>query len=464
MLKKMKTLVFCISNMFDKMFIHYKQLPTKHMKTTRRDFLKKVSIGSAGVLLGSSLLGCAEKKPAETPKPKKGEVPSEPLKLGVLAYLSGVAAVPGKAAWNTTQMWVEKVNASGGILGRKIELVMEEEGKSSETVDKFRKLTVEKKVEAIFGLLSTGNGQAVGPVAEELHQLWLSWDATTQSGLEETLPNAFYSFRSVYNEAEAIAGALATVRLFPDIKTVGAINNDYSYGRNGLKAFMTVVNHFLPDVELVIDLWPKLGETDFSSHVAALKQADPDLIMTSFWSGDVPILMKQGYAAGLWEGRKACFTTGGGVHTTLKKSFTPEGIILGYNSYYPFWSSSWKLSLDFNREYYQRFGDYPVYECDHAYFVLEAYKTAVERAYDVLGKWPEKEDIVEELRGIVVPTPSGYRGYREDNYMIANYFQGITAYDPNYDFVVCKDVEILTPAETMHPPGMSFDDWVKSWK
>jgi len=435
------------------------------MKVSRRDLLKMFGLAAAGTFGTTFLSGCAEQGGEGTETRPSGEIPSEPLKFGVMAAQSGVMAVPGQAALNATKLWVEEVNAAGGILGRKIELYVEEEAySSSETVDKFRKLTVEKGCDAIFGLMSTGNGQAVGPVAEELQQLWLSWDATTQKGLEETLPDATYSFRSIYNEAEAVASGLIAARVFPDVKTIGAINNDYSYGRNCLEAFMSVFQYYHPDAELVIDLWPKLGETDFSSHIAALKQADPDLIMTSFWSGDVPILMQQGYAAGLWEGRKVVFTTGGGVHTTLKKTFTPEGVLLGYNCYYPFWSDLWQLNKNFVRKYYQRFGEYPLYECDHAYFVLTAYKEAVEKAYDMLGRWPNKDEIADALRGIVVPSLSGFRGYREDNYMICNFFLGLTKHDPRYDFVIVDNLQIVPPVEMLHPPEMSFHEWVSSWR
>ena len=297
------------------------------MGKTRREFVKLVG----GVAVGTGMLLAGRGKAEAQAKPAKG-VPSGPVKIGVMPGLSGVIAVPGTAAWRTTQMWAEETNAAGGILGRKIELSMEEETTAKDCVERFRKLTLQTKCDVIVGLMSTGNGLAVGPLAEELGQLWLAWDATTQKGVEETMPKTKFSFRSTDNEAEAIGGAILTAKFFPTIKTVVGINNDYSYGRDCWDAYQAVLKHFNPGVKFVDALWPKLGETDFTSHIAALKRANADLIMTSFWSGDVPILMKQATAAGLFKRSKACFTTGGGAHYTLKKEFTPEGIILGYNS------------------------------------------------------------------------------------------------------------------------------------
>jgi branched-chain amino acid transport system substrate-binding protein len=430
------------------------------MEKTRREFVKLVG----GAALGAGMVLAGRTKAQAQAKPAKG-VPSEPVRIGAMPGLSGVIAVPGTAAWRTTQMWAEEVNASGGILGRKVELYMEEETSAKDCVERFRKLTLEKKCDVIVGLMSTGNGLAVGPLAEELGQLWLAWDATTQKGVVETMPKTRFGFRSTDNEAEAIGGAILTAKFFPKIKTVAGINNDYSYGRDCWDSYQAVLKHFNPSVKFVEALWPKLGETDFTSHIAALKKANADLIMTSFWSGDVPILMKQATAAGLFKKSKACFTTGGGAHYTLKKEFTPEGIILGYNSLYFKWTDTWPLLKKFVNAYYGKYKEYPVYECDHAYFVLEAYKQAVEKCYSILQKWPSKEEIGKVLSGIQVPSYSGFRGYREDNIMSCNFFMGLTTYKNPYDFVTINQMEILTPVQIMKPTaGAKLYEWIKGWK
>lgn len=430
------------------------------MKETRRDFLKTVG----ATVLGAGVIYSGSNKAWAQAKPLKG-VPSEPVKIGAMPGLTGVIAVPGTAAWRATQMWVEEVNAAGGILGRKIELFMEEETGAKECVERFRKLTLEKKCDVIVGLMSTGNGLAVGPLAEELGQLWLAWDGTTQKGVEETMPKTKFAFRSIDNEAEAIGGAILTAKFFPKIKTIAGINNDYSYGRDCWDAFQAVLKHFNPNVKAVEALWPKLGETDFTSHIAALKKAKPDLIMTSFWSGDVPILMKQAAAVGLFKTIKGCFTTGGGAHFTLKKEFTPEGLILGYNSLYFKWTDTWPLLTRFVKTYHDKYKEYPVYECDHAYSCLQAYKAATEKCYALLERWPTKEEIGKALSGIQIPSLSGYRGYREDNIQICNFFMGITTHKNPYDFVTIDPVEVLTPSQIIKPTaGTKLYEWIKGWK
>jgi branched-chain amino acid transport system substrate-binding protein len=283
-------------------------------------------------------------------------------------------------------------------------------------------------------------------------------------GLEETLPEAKYSFRSIYNEAEAVAGAILTAKYFPKIKTVAGINDDYSYGRCCWEAYMLVLKSLLPDVEPIKELWPKGGETDFTSHIATLKAAKPDLIMSSFWAGHATIFLKQAAAVGLFKDIKGAMVTAGGVLPTLKKDFVPEGIIIGCNSWYFEWPPAWPLREKFVEEYLRRYKEYPVYECDHAYFTLQAYKAAVEKAYAIKGEWPTKEEIADQLRGITVPSLSGYRGYRSDGYQICNFFLGLSKHDPRYDFVTLDPLDIIPPNYMMHPPEVKFHDWVKGWK
>ena len=124
---------------------------------SRRDFLKI----SSGALAASSLAGVPSFAQAG------------PVRVGVLASRSGVLGSIGECALVTTQWWADRVNASGGILGRKVELVVEEETNAKDTVERFRKLALRDNVEMIAGLISTGNGLSIGPVAEELKMIWV---------------------------------------------------------------------------------------------------------------------------------------------------------------------------------------------------------------------------------------------------------------------------------------------------
>jgi branched-chain amino acid transport system substrate-binding protein len=109
--------------------------------------------------------------------------------------------VPASAGLRGCEWAVEKFNAQGGIAGRKIELVIEEETSPKDTIERFQKLVQQDKVDCVQGIISTGVALALGPVVEEARALTIFWDGTTQDGVEEKLPNAKYLFKSTTTSA-----------------------------------------------------------------------------------------------------------------------------------------------------------------------------------------------------------------------------------------------------------------------
>jgi branched-chain amino acid transport system substrate-binding protein len=210
---------------------------------------------------------------------------------------------------------------------------------------------------------------------------------------------------------------------------------------------------------VVAELFPKLGETDFTSHVATIQQARPDLLMCSFWSGDAPILLKQAAAVGLFRNMKGVFTTAGGVHDQLKKEFVPEGLILGYNAMYWADPNASPLLRQFNDEYRARYGEFPTYECDHAYFCVESYKAAVEKVRST-----DKAAVAGALPGIEVESLSGRRSWRPDKIMECNFFQGITTHNNPYDFVTIDPVHVMPTTRIQKPMNSKLLDWIASWR
>jgi len=134
------------------------------MTGSRREFLK--GIGAAAVAAAGA--------PAIVSAQGRKGVPSDPVKIGVLAIRAGIAAPVGTAGLRGTEWWVERVNKAGGILGRKVQLVVEEESNPKDTVERYRKLVLQEKVEVVLGGISTGVTLALGPVAEDLATPWLT--------------------------------------------------------------------------------------------------------------------------------------------------------------------------------------------------------------------------------------------------------------------------------------------------
>ena len=412
----------------------------------RRDFLKI----SGGALAASSLAGVPSFAQAG------------PVKVGVLASRSGVLGSIGECALVTTQWWADRVNASGGILGRKVELVVEEETNAKDTVERFRKLALRDNVEMVAGLISTGNGLSIGPVAEELKMIWVSWDATTQKDVTETIPNPKYAFRSTDNEVEGLMASLLTVKHFKGkIKTVANLGTDYSYGRNMWDTFMSMMKKYDMNVTPVADLWVKVGTTDLTSFVASLQQAKPDLIMSSLLFTDVFIFMKQAHAAGLTKTSKLVMPAAGFQLNELKKEYTPEGMILGHNSMYFEQPNATPLLKEFVKFYREKTNLFPHFEAERAYSAMESWKVGVEKAAKANGgKWPTKEEVSQAMEGITIQSLGGYFSWRPDHVPDCNYYMGLTTHKNPYDIVTIDPVQTLDTKEYQKPSGADFYKWI----
>ena len=389
---------------------------------------------------------------------------NSPLRIGILAPRSGIAAAPGLNGIRATEWAVERYNAQGGIGGRKVELVIEDESSPKDTIERFSKLVQQEKVDCVQGIISTGVGLALGPVVEEARALMLYWDGTTQDGVDETIANPRYLFRSTDNECEAVMSSLLAIKYWKGkFLNVAGINPDYSYGRNNMAAFVAILKRLGIDHKVVTEQWPKVGTMDLTSHVAALKATKPDLIFSSLLFADLPVFMKQAHAAGLIEGTKLVFPAAGWQHTLMKKEFTPEGMLFGHNTLYFANPNASALAKEFVAWYEKTYNDYPEWEADRAYFAIASYKDAVEKAMKAKGgSWPSQDDVIDALPGLSIESLGGKSGWRNDHIAEQTFVQGFTTHRNTYDFVTLGTFETRYTTELQKPPGANFWEWIKT--
>ncbi|MBN9052140.1 MAG: ABC transporter substrate-binding protein [Rhizobiales bacterium] len=428
------------------------------MSVTRRKLLKSAAAVGALAASGQVFTG-------EVFAPAIAQ--NKPLRIGILAPRSGVAAGPGENGIRASQWTMEKFNAAGGIGGRKVELVIEEESSPKDTIERFSKLVQQEKVDCTMGIISTGVGLALGPVVEEARALTIYWDGTTQDGVVEKLPNPKYLFRSCDNECEAIMASLLAIKYWKgQFVTVAGINPDYSYGRNNQAAFLALLKRFGIEHKVVTEQWVKVGSLELTSQVAALKAAKPDLIFSSLLFADLPVFMKQAHAADLTKGTKMVFPGAGWQHSLMKKEFTPEGMIFGHNTLYFDNPKASPLAKEFVAWYHKTHNDYPNWEADRAYFSMQSYKQAVEAAMKAKGgSWPTQDEIAQAMIGQNVDSLGGKGSWRKDKIADQTYVQGLSTHKNKYDFVTLQDnFDTMYSPDLQKPAGADFWKWIETAK
>ena len=89
---------------------------------------------------------------------------AEPLKIGMVATLTGAAAEPGRDETQCAKLAAEEVNKAGGVLGRPIELVIEDSQSTNPgSVLAFSKLTGDKDIPAFIGPIFSTQIHAIAP-------------------------------------------------------------------------------------------------------------------------------------------------------------------------------------------------------------------------------------------------------------------------------------------------------------
>jgi branched-chain amino acid transport system substrate-binding protein len=221
---------------------------------------------------------------------------ADSIKIGLDNPLTGTYAAPGKNELTGCQMALEEINAKGGILGRPLELVVEDStsGDAGAAVQKARKLIESDKVDFLLGNVNSALALAMAQVSNEKGILHIvpggHTDAITGASCHW---NVFRVCNTTQMEANAVAGAL--------IKAYGKkfyyITPDYAFGHT-LESGLIKATGALGGERVGGDLVP-LGSVDFSSYLIKAQAANPDVIIFLTQGDDMLNALKQAVQFGL---------------------------------------------------------------------------------------------------------------------------------------------------------------------
>jgi branched-chain amino acid transport system substrate-binding protein len=197
---------------------------------------------------------------------------SEPIRIGMVASITGFGAMVGSNQKDAVIAVVEDINRKGGVLGRQIEVIIEDD-KSIPTnaVIAATKLVRDLKVVALIGPSLPDSGMAMIPTAEQ-EQVPFIVGTPIPGELKKWV---FHLGPSEESTAEAVLGfALNTLRA----KRIALMYEVTNYGKTGLKIFTRdIPNH--PGVSLVAKETFEVTDTNMVPQMARIKAAKPDLIV-----------------------------------------------------------------------------------------------------------------------------------------------------------------------------------------
>jgi branched-chain amino acid transport system substrate-binding protein len=238
------------------------------------------------------------------------------IKIGFPMPLSGPASVYGVPITKGAEMAVQEINAAGGVLGRKLELLeRDSKANADEAVRLARELIIKNNVDFLSGTLTSAEAPAVSTIAKENKIVFV---APTAKTMQLTSPANLhpYIFRLASNTDIDGRTAASIVAGWKEVKKVATIAPDYAYGRDAVSAFVDFIKKARPDIQVVDQQWPKLGQSDFTPFITAQMAAQPDAVFCSVFGGDFVTLVKQGTPLGYFKAINNRLVDGGEVGTT----------------------------------------------------------------------------------------------------------------------------------------------------
>jgi branched-chain amino acid transport system substrate-binding protein len=369
---------------------------------------------------------------------QSGAESKKPFKIGYIDSLSGAYTFYAKDNMAGLEVAVEEVNAKGGILGRKIEiLVRDDKLKPEISLRHAKDLVLKEKVDMVTGTVSSNCALSMTAFLRDNKVPFFV--TGSQSATTTVQKGHRYVFRistntDIYSYSDAAAAAKMGITKW------WTLNPDYEYGHISNKGFREALTKLNPKVEFVGEGWPKLGTTDLTSFINPIMNSEAGGVYSSMPGGFIISLVKNGNAVGLFKKVAVLGHDLGSPNTyhQFGKNY-PEGIWGG--TQYPFWLFRENPR---NEEFYQkvlkkRGGAPPALGAPCSYSTIMAIVQAAEKVQST-----DMEKIIDTLEGMTIDTLVGpVLIHKYDHQAEWPYYFGKTKYVKEYPFPILTDVTVF---------------------
>ena len=298
---------------------------------------------------------------------------------------------------------LEEINAKGGVLGKKLELISRDDGANpGEAVRVAEELITREGVAMIAGTFLSNVGLAVTNFAGQKKVFFLAAEPLTdkitwQDGNRYTFrlrPNTYMQVAMLVPEA---------VKLHK--KRWALIYPNYEYGQSAAATFKEMMKKAQPDVEFVGEQASPLGRIDAGPVSQALADAKPDAIFNVLFGADLIKFVREGNSRDLFKGREVVsLLTGEPEYIEPLKGEAPVGwIVTGY----PYYGIQTEDHKKFFLAYYRKYSEYPRLGSVVGYSTIMSIAEGLKRARST-----DTEKLIAAFSGMPVTTPFGRVTYR----------------------------------------------------
>lgn len=211
----------------------------------------------------------------------------EPIIIGCETSLTGEKALTGEYMKNALDLAVERINADGGLLGRKVQVILEDDqGTDQGAVNAYNKLASSGACVVIGNLYSTMNVAISG----EVEKAGLPTIVTGSSVSVGKLNNP-YMFQARTNDDVAVRAIVNRAINDMGFKNIAIIHDSDAYGQGACEVAMNTLKEM--GIEPVVVATYNSGDKDFTAHISQIQHSEADVILAFSLQTEAGLIMKQ---------------------------------------------------------------------------------------------------------------------------------------------------------------------------
>ncbi len=341
---------------------------------------------------------------------------AEPLRLGCITPLSGAQEILGRPIVVGGQIAAAQINAQGGVLGRKIEIVeRDDKGDATQALTVGREL-IGSGTTMLFGIVTSPAALALTAIMEPSNAILTLCAASSDKINHEAFsPHTFRVCDHAYMRQHAQARLAA--EHFPNVTKWGAIIPDVEYGRSALAAFKDGLERYYPEltgkqITMAAPILTRFGASGFKTQISTLMGMDIEGLFNAVYGGDAVTMLQQSKPYGLTKKIKIFSDSGSEFYIprALGRG-TPDTLWTGMHWYYGGYQNL-PLGKALYDDYIAKTGDrYPLGFVNEGHSAVLGYAAAIRKAGST-----DPKAVIAAMEGMTFDTAKGPVTYRKEDH------------------------------------------------
>ena len=213
----------------------------------------------------------------------------QPIKIGHLVPLTGFLSPMGDYASKAGKLAVEEINAAGGVLGRKLETIVDDETNPGVGVQKATKMIQQDKVDFLLGTVSSAVALAIMDVADRYQKIFFNTGSNSDE-IRGAKCN-YYTFSTEASNTQYVKTIGRYLIKNKNYKTFYILTSDYAFGHDLTRVTRRLLGE-LGGKEIGHDLVPT-NTADYSSYILKIRNAKPECVIVNVAGSDQTNFLKQ---------------------------------------------------------------------------------------------------------------------------------------------------------------------------